>query len=123
MIVDDLNKKYEEENVKVFNLFIIGLDIDEDFVFVLVDEGFIMLEEVVYVLVSEFFVVDGLDEDIVEELCNCVCVFLIICVLVIEELLEGVEFIEVLLGFEGMSKYVVYVLVSCGIIDFEELVE
>lgn len=123
MMVEDFNKKYEEENVKVFDLFIVGLDIDEEFVFVLVDEGFIMLEEVVYVFVSEFLVVEGLDEEMVEELCNRVCVFLIMCVLVNEELFEGVEFIEVLLNFEGMSKYVVYVLVSCGVIDLEELVE
>lgn len=123
MMVEDFNKKYEEENVKVLNLFIVGLDIDEEFVFVLVDEGFMILEEVVYVLVSEFLVVEGLDEDMVEELCNRVCVFLIMCVLVNEELFEGVEFIEVLLNFEGMSKYVVYVLASCGVIDLEELVE
>lgn len=123
MIIEDLNQKYQVENERVLVVFVNGLDIDEDFVSVLVEEGFILLEEVVYVLVSELLVIDGFDEDIVEELCNCVCVVLIIQVLVNEELFESLEFIEELLNFEGMDKYLVYVLVSRGIIDLEVLVE
>ncbi|MDO6451907.1 helix-hairpin-helix domain-containing protein, partial [Oceanobacillus profundus] len=40
-----------------------------------------------------------------------------------EESLEGAEPTEALLGLEGMSKHVAYVLASRGITDLEELAE
>merc|ERR1712054_610949 len=123
MTVDDLNKKHEEENAKVLNLFTTGLDIDEDFASVLVDEGFTTLEEVAYVPASELLAVDGLDEDTVEELRNRARAFLTTRALATEESLEGAEPTEALLGLEGMSKHVAYVLASRGITDLEELAE
>jgi N utilization substance protein A len=68
MTVEDLASKHEEENQKVLSVFTEGLDIDEDFALVLVDEGFTSLEEIAYVPVSELLDIEGLDEDIVEEL-------------------------------------------------------
>merc|ERR1712098_189538 len=76
MTVEDLNKKHEEENAKVLDLFTAGLDIDEEFASVLVDEGFTTLEEVAYVPASELLAVEGLDEEMVEELRNRARAFL-----------------------------------------------
>ena len=70
MTVADLNKKHEEETAKVLQVFVEGLDIDEDFAELLASEGFSTLEEVAYVPVSELLAIDGLDEDTVEELRN-----------------------------------------------------
>ena len=123
MTIDDLNKKHEEENAKVLNLFMEGLDIDEDFASVLVDEGFSTLEEVAYVPVNELLAVDGLDEDTVEELRNRARAFLTTRALASEESLEGAEPTEALLNLEGMSKHVAYVLASRGINDLEQLAE
>ena len=123
MTIDDLNKKHEEENAKVLNLFMEGLDIDEDFASVLVDEGFSTLEEVAYVPVNELLAIDGLDEDTVEELRNRARAFLTTRALANEESLEGAEPTEALLNLEGMSKHVAYVLASRGINDLEQLAE
>ena len=123
MTVEDLNKKHEEENAKVLNLFTAGLDIDEEFASVLVDEGFTTLEEVAYVPASELLAVEGLDEDMVEELRNRARAFLTTRALANEESLEGAEPTEALLNLEGMSKHVAYVLASRGVIDLEELAE
>ncbi len=123
MTVEDLNKKHEEENAQVLNIFTAGLDVDEEFAAMLVDEGFTTLEEVAYVPASELLAIDGLDEDTVEELRNRARAFLTTRALANEESLEGAEPTEALLGLEGMSKHVAYVLASRGITDLEELAE
>merc|ERR1712157_589697 len=123
MTVEDLNKKHEEENAKVLDLFTAGLDIDEEFASVLVDEGFTTLEEVAYVPASELLAVEGLDEEMVEELRNRARAFLTTRALANEESLEGAEPTEALLNLEGMSKHVAYVLASRGVTDLEELAE
>ncbi len=123
MTIDDLNKKHEEENSKVLNLFMTGLDLDEDFAMVLIDEGFSTLEEVAYVPTSELLAIDGLDEETVEELRNRARAFLTTRALANEESLEGAEPTEALLNLDGMTKHVAYVLASRGIADLEQLAE
>ena len=83
----NLNKKHEEENAKVIDLFTAGLNIDE-FASVLVDEGFTTLEEVAYVPASELLAVEGLDEEMVEELRNRARAFLTTRALANEESLK-----------------------------------
>ena len=70
MTVEDMNSKHEEENAEVLNSFVTQLDIDEDFAALLVEEGFSSIEEIVYVPTQELLDVEGLDEDLVEELRN-----------------------------------------------------
>ena len=123
MTIDDLNSKHEEETAKVLNLFMQGLEIDEEFAEVLADEGFSTLEEVAYVPVNELLAIDGLDEDMVEELRTRARDFLTTRALANEESLEGAEPTEALQNLEGMSTHVAYVLASRGIRDLEELAE
>jgi N utilization substance protein A len=123
MTVDDLNKKHEEENSKVLGVFINGLDLDEDFASLLVDEGFSTLEEVAYVPVSELLSIDGLDEEMVEELRNRARAALTTQALANEESLEASEPKEELLNLEGMDKHVAFILASRGITDLEALAE
>jgi len=123
MTVEDLNKKHEEENAKVLGTFVEGLDIDEEFASVLVDEGFTTLEEVAYVPVSELLAIEGLDEDTVEELRNRARAALTTKALANEESLEGSEPTEELLNLEGMERHVAFVLASKGITDLEALAE
>ncbi|QJR82367.1 transcription termination/antitermination protein NusA [Alteromonas pelagimontana] len=123
MTIDDLNNKHEEENAKVLKLFMDGLDIDEEFAEVLVDEGFSTLEEVAYVPVSELLAIEGFEEDTVEELRTRARAFLTTRALANEESLEGVEPTEALLNLEGMSRHVAFVLASRGITDLEGLAE
>lgn len=123
MTLEDLNSKHEEENSKVLGVFTAGLDIDEDFASVLVDEGFSTLEEVAYVPVNELLAIDGLDEDMVEELRNRARAALTTQALANEESLEASEPKEELLNLEGMDKHVAFVLASRGITDLEALAE
>ncbi|WP_026377161.1 transcription termination factor NusA [Aestuariibacter salexigens] len=123
MTVEDLNAKHEEENSRVLNVFVKGLDIDEDFASVLVEEGFTSLEEIAYVPVSELLAIDGLDEDTVEELRNRARAALTTQALATEESLEAHEPTEELLNLEGMERHVAFVLASRGITDLEALAE
>jgi N utilization substance protein A len=123
MTVEALNAKHEEENTKVLGIFTSGLDIDEEFASILVDEGFTSLEEIAYVPVSELLAIDGLDEDTVEELRGRAKAWLTTRALANEESLEACESKQELLDLEGMNRHVAYVLASRGIIDLEGLAE
>lgn len=123
MTIEDLNTKHQAENEKVLSVFVDGLDIDEDFASVLVEEGFTTLEEVAYVPVSELTAIDGLDEDTVEELRNRARAVLTTQALANEESLERAEPDDELLALDGMEKHVAFVLASRGVVDLESLAE
>lgn len=123
MTTDDLASKHEEENAKVLSVFTAGLDIDEDFASVLVDEGFSTLEEIAYVPINELLDIEGLEEEMVEELRNRARATLTTRALADEETLEAAEPKEELLNLAGMDKHVAYLLASRGITDLEGLAE
>ncbi len=123
MTIEELSAKHEEENAEVLSVFTEGLDIDEDFAGVLIDEGFTSLEEIAYVPVNELLEIEGLDEDIVEELRNRAKAALTTKALATEESLENAEPSEQLLALEGMDRHVAFLLASRGIADLEELAE
>ncbi|ASG66128.1 transcription termination/antitermination protein NusA [Idiomarina piscisalsi] len=123
MTEDEFNEKNEAETQRLLNLFISSLDIDEDFATVLVEEGFSSLEEVAYVPVAEFLEIEGMDEDIVEELRGRARAYLTTKALANEESLESAEPDETLLNLEGMDRHLAYVLASKGVTTLEELAE
>lgn len=123
MTVEDLNTKHEAENQKVLSVFTEGLEIDEDFALVLVEEGFTSLEEIAYVPVSELLEIEGLDEELVEELRNRAKATLTTRALANEESLESAEPQQELLDLAGMDKHVAYILASRGITNLELLAE
>jgi N utilization substance protein A len=123
MTVENLNAKHEEENAKVLTVFTAGLDIDEDFASILVDEGFTTLEEIAYVPINELLDIEGLEEEMVEELRNRARATLTTRALATEESLEAAEPKEELLNLEGMDRHVAYTLASRGITDLEGLAE
>ena len=123
MTVDDMNDKHQEENAKVLEVFTSNLDIDEDFALVLAEEGFTTLEEIAYVPASELLDIDGLDEDIVEELRNRAKAALTTQALANEESLEAAEPEEDLLNLEGLDRHLAFVLASRGVNNLEKLAE
>ena len=123
MTVDDMNEKHQAENDKVLNLFTEKLDIDDEFAGILVDEGFTSLEEIAYVPVNELLEIDGMDEDIVEELRERAKAALTTQALASEESLEGAEPAEDLLGLEGLDRHTAFVLASKGVSTLEDLAE
>lgn len=119
----DMAEKHQAENSKVIELFMKGLEIDEDFATMLVEEGFSSLEEVAYVPVAELLEIDGLDEDIIEELRSRAKATLTTQALANEESLDKAEPKEDLLNLEGVDRHLAYVLASRGVTDLEELAE
>lgn len=123
MTEDEFTEKNQAEATRLLSLFMEKLDIDEDFATVLVEEGFSSMEEVAYVPVSEFLEIEGMDEDIVEELRGRARAYLTTKALADEESLESAEPDESLLNLEGMERHLAYVLASKGIVTLEDLAE
>ncbi|WP_407332256.1 transcription termination factor NusA [Enterovibrio sp. 27052020O] len=123
MTVDDLKKKHQEEAGQSIELFSKHLDIDEDFAAMLVEEGFTTLEEVAYVPAAELMEVDGLDEDTVEELRSRAKEALTTIALAKEEILDGAEPAEDLLGLEGLERDMAFRLAAKGICTLEDLAD
>lgn len=123
MTVAEMNEKHQAENDKVLTLFTEKLDLDEDFATMLCEEGFTSLEEIAYVPVAEMLEIDGMDEDIVEELRNRAKEALTTQALASEETLEGAEPAEDLLALEGLERHLAFVLASRGVVTLEDLAE
>ncbi|NGN99442.1 MULTISPECIES: transcription termination factor NusA [Grimontia] len=123
MTVEDLQKKHQEEAGQSIELFSKHLDIDEDFAAVLVEEGFTTLEEVAYVPAAELLEINGLDEDTVDELRNRAKEALTTIALAKEEILDGAEPAEDLLGLEGLEREMAFRLASKGVCTLEDLAD
>jgi N utilization substance protein A len=123
MTVEDMKGKHQAENDKVLNLFIDKLDLDEDFATLLAEEGFTSLEEIAYVPVAEMLEIDGLNEDIIEELRERAKEALTTQALASEETLEGAEPAQDLLDLKGLERHLAFVLASRGVITLEDLAE
>jgi transcription termination/antitermination protein NusA len=123
MSVSAMNQKHQEESAKVRQVFMDGLEIDQDFADVLVDEGFATLEEIAYVPVSELLSIDGLDEATVEELRNRAKAVLTTRALASEESLEDAQPSEALLALENLDTHMAYVLASKGVTTLDDLAE
>ncbi|KPU83688.1 transcription elongation factor NusA, partial [Psychromonas sp. PRT-SC03] len=104
-------------------IFTQALEIDADFAAVLVDEGFTSLEEIAYVPISELLEIEGIDEDMVDELRTRAKNVLATKALAAEENIEGAKPAEDLLALEGLDAHLAYVFASKGIITLEELAE
>jgi len=102
MTQDESAKKSEAEHAVTRVTFMEKLDIDEELADLLIDEGFSTLEEVAYVPLAEMLEIDGLDEEIVNELRNRARNVLLTEAIATEEKLESVS--EDLIGLEGMTK-------------------
>ena len=61
-------ERRHEEVAKAKEIFQQGLDVDEEFATVLVNEGFYSLEELAYCSVEDITAIEGLDEEIAHEL-------------------------------------------------------
>jgi len=123
MTVADMKEKHQAENDKVLNLFVDKLDLDEDFATLLIEEGFTSLEEIAYVPVAEMLEIDGLNEEIIEELRDRAKEALTTQALASEETLEGAEPAEDLLALDGLERHLAFVLASRGVRTLEDLAE
>ncbi len=121
MTVEDMRAKHQAENDRILTLFTSTLDIDDDFAGLLMEEGFSTLEEIAFVPVNELLAIDGLDEDMVEELRKRAKDALTTKALAKEESFEGVEPSEELLNLSGLGREMAYALAARGVGTLEDL--
>ncbi len=123
MSTDEAAEKHEAEDGKVIQVFVDGLDVNEDVAEILVDEGFTSIEEVAYVPLEELTAIEGFDEEIAEELRSRAKDALLTLAIASEEELGAHEPAEDLLGMDGMDKHLAFILASREIITMEDLAE
>lgn len=113
-------EQQEAEASRLIEDFMEALSVDEDVAAVLVEEGFVGLEEVAYVPVEEMTAIEGFDDEIVEELRNRAKDALLIKAIANEERLEPAED---LLGMAGMKREHAYQLAKQKVTTMEDLAE
>lgn len=123
MTEDELKEKSKISSVDLVTLFKENLDVDEDFAGVLVQEGFSSLEDIAYMPRDEMLAIEGIDDDIAEELQNRARNALLSKVLTGEEKIGAVEPAQDLLEVDGMTRHLAYILASQGVVTREDLAE
>jgi transcription termination/antitermination protein NusA len=113
MTVEESQTKHEEEASLTCQLFMGKLDVDEEVAGILVQEGFVTLEEVAYVPINEMLEIESFDEETIHEIRNRARNVLLTDAIVDEEKIENVA--EDLLSLEGMDIETVRVLAAKGI--------
>lgn len=113
MTVEESKAKHEQESSQICQLFMQKLDVDEEIAEILVQEGFVTLEEVAYVPLNEMLEIESLDEETVNEIRNRARNVLLTDAIVNEEKVEHVA--EDLLAIEGMDINIVRELAAKGI--------
>ena len=121
MTQDESVKRAEAEYAVTRVTFMEKLDIDEELADLLIEEGFSSLEEVAYVPLAEMLEIEGLDEEIVNELRNRARNVLLTEAIVTEEQLEGVA--DDLLNLEGMTRELAAKLAAGSIKTRDDLAE
>ena len=123
MTEEEASGKQEQEADVLIEYFIQHLDIDEDLARTLVDEGFTSLEEVAYVPLEEFLEVEGLDEDLVNELRRRAKNELLTLEIASEEALADANPEQALLNLEGMDRALASALALKGLTTLDDLAE
>jgi len=122
VMTDVQAEEQSEQEIKGLQQFFVeNLDIDEELATLLVEEGFSTLEEVAYVPAHEMMEIDGMDEDLVEDLRNRARDVLLTRAIVSEES-ESPEFSS-LMSIQGMDLALAGELVSRGVTTPEELAD
>ena len=119
MTIEDFESKNQEEATKIVQLFVSGLELDEEIAELLVVHGFSSLEEVAYVPKEELLEIEEFDEEIVEEIRNRAN-----DTLLTQALLGGSEGKDAnLASMEGITPSLLEGLIAAGITTRDDLAE
>ncbi len=116
-------EKTEAEAEGVTKAFMEQLGVDEEIALILIQEGFSSIEEVAYVPEEEMIGIEEFDANMVSELQSRARDVILTREIAREEDLSGVEPAEDLLGLEGMTRELAYVLASRGVVTREDLAD
>ena len=117
MTIEDLAGKNQAETERAEQMFVNTLDIDLEVARVLVANGFSTIEEIAYVPQEELLMIEGFDEEIVDELRNRANTGLLAQALSLEDSDDN------LMHLDGMTFEIVEKLAEVGIKNLEELAE
>ena len=120
MTTDQLQEKHHQESFAAIKNFMNHLDIDEELATLLFEEGFSSLDELAYIPVDELLEVDGLNEELVEELKNRAKNALTNLALANG---SDKQPSQDLINLPGITQELAYKLAANGITTLEELAE
>lgn len=123
MTSEEAQAKSEAEADELVELFVDGLDVDEEVAEILVREGFSSVEEVAYVPAAEFLEIEEFDEDTVETLRNRARDALLTRELAEAEQGRSAEPSSALLELEGMDETLARQLAARGVVTVEDLAD
>ena len=124
MTTEEAEQKSAVETESACKTFMEQLDLDEDIAKLMVEEGFTSVEEIAYVPLEELLDIEGLDEEIVEELRNRAKDYMLTKALADqEEEISANEPAEDLLSMRGMTDELAHQLAEKGIRTMEDLAE
>ncbi len=121
MTEEESNQKQQEESGRIKREFMEKLDVDEEVADILVEEGFVTLEEVAYVPIDEMLEIESFDEATVNELRSRARNALLTQAIVSEEQVE--HDIEDLMKVESMDNDTARLLAAKGIGTQEALAD
>lgn len=113
----DAEQKQQSEVEKVLQQFVEHLDVDEEVASLLIDAGFTSIEEIAYVPISELLMIDGFDEDIVNDLRARAKDHLLMQAIAEEDDDDSVS------SLEGVSEELANALAKKGIVTKDDLAE
>ena len=113
-------RKQEEELLGYAREFMEALSVNEEIARLLVEEGFVDVEEVAYVQVDELTAIDGFDRELVDELRSRAR-----DALLSRELAGGATGTPAqdLLGMDGMDQGLAFELAAAGVVSMDDLAE
>ena len=120
---ESAEQRRESETREYITLFMEQLDVDEELAQILVQEGFISVEEVAYVPYQELLDIEEFDEDIVNELRSRAQDALLTKAIASEEEIEGGAPEEALRELEGMDDTLAFALAAKGVSTLDDLAE
>ena len=120
---ESAEQRRESETREYITLFMEQLDVDEEVAQILVQEGFISVEEVAYVPYQELLDIEEFDEDIVNELRSRAQDALLTKAIASEEEIEGGAPEEALRELEGMDDTLAFALAAKGVSTLDDLAE
>ena len=116
------DEKNDAETASVLQVFMKGLDVDEEVANILIEEGFTSMDEVAYVPKQEMEAIEEFDETMVEELRQRARNHVLAQAIAQEEESEGVPSDD-LLSMEGITPELASVLAKNSIKTMEDLAE
>ncbi|WP_092483441.1 transcription termination factor NusA [Candidatus Ichthyocystis hellenicum] len=121
MTLEEKEKKGEEEVVRLRELFVKSLGVDDEVADVFIRSGFITVEEIAYVPVQELLEIPEFDEQIIEDIRSRARNYLLTRAIAVEQKMGSVS--EDLLSLDGMDSELLSLLASNDIVDREALAE